>query len=144
MGRELLVEKTSSFRDMSNVLTQRYKSLRLVMFLPNYQTETTLDYNSYTMLLSAFEFDFKSEFDVTLEIFEYLLENIDQETYDSIERINIISSFDFGLINLLRAFHIEDSFVEVGNTRVNNFILPDGIITHAKMNPLEKPFEDID
>lgn len=137
MGRELLVENTPKLVEVSKLLNEKYKSLRLVMFLPNYKSEATLDYTSYTMMLSAFEFDFKNEFDTVLEIFEYLYANIDSESYDSIERINIIHSIDYGLFQLLTTFQIEDSDVTVKNSRMNDFKLPDGIITHAKLNPLE-------
>lgn len=137
MDRNLLVNKTPSFIDVSKLLRLKYKSLRFAMFLPNYQSEYKLDYSSYSLLLSAFEFDFKSEYDIALEIFEYLHMKIDEETYNSIERINIIKSTDPGLISVLRGAHVEDSFVKVANTKFNNFVLPDGIITHCKINPLE-------
>ncbi|MFC3388146.1 hypothetical protein ACFOU0_06145 [Salinicoccus sesuvii] len=133
-----MVEKEIDFINVTKILVENYRTLRLVIFLPNYLDEENLDYNSYTLMVSAFEFDGREEYDLTLEIFELLSEGSSENIYNSIERIMLPHSLDVGVSGLLRMIGMPRiGTAYLSNNRFNNIVLPDGVLTYSKMNPLE-------
>ena len=138
MDRKLLVEDTIDFIKVTELLLERYKTLRVVMFLPNHLDEVSFDPKTYTLFISAFELDFASPYDTTLEIFN-LLDNseLDRYTYNNIERITLVNSMDGGIIGLTYAFSIELGIAELEGVTFNNMKLPDGFLTYSKKIPLE-------